>query len=433
MTQLPPISVDSQTGDGDAQGSRLTLRDMLRSAALLGGCPDPATEQAITTAQVLADYPEEHIVWILQEWIRGRLEAYDPFTLRPVLSPRNHRSVRVSWDYVAGVIPGPGACGSIGVGKLPARLPLYGTFKFYPDGEWRFGLHPQDRPIFRRIDRARSVTFSIPIVVKGGLAGVEEVSSLFLRIARENNLGLVVSAEHGGLPIYGVSAALHDLAQDCLRAQVFNRESLNPAERVLWGNAIAWFFATIFARQLPTGLADAAEVGSPENQVVHQARAAIVARLAAMIFDRTRVAEAVAKFQAAPIPLYPEDVVSPAVQTEVPVRNPTVPAQTDVDPATDDEKDGASAEEKEASADIYALMAKRLPDLLPRSTLPKMCEELLGTQLIGKSTLEKLDMRKAGPPSVEIRGRVHYPRDAFIQWFREWNAAKASGLAVPRE
>jgi hypothetical protein len=214
---------------------------------------------------------------------------------------------------------------------------------------------------------------------------------------------------------------------------VFNRESLNPAERVLWGNAIAWFFATIFARQLPTGLADAAEVGSPENQVVHQARAAIVARLAAMIFDRTRVAEAVAKFQAAPIPLYPEDVVSPAVQTEVPVRNPTVPAQTDVDPATDDEKDGASAEEKEASADIYALMAKRLPDLLPRSTLPKMCEELLGTQLIGKSTLEKLDMRKAGPPSVEIRGRVHYPRDAFIQWFREWNAAKASGLAVPRE
>ncbi len=417
--------VETQTtSDEEASSSRLTLPDMLRAAVLLGGCPDPATEQAITVTQVLADYPEDQVVWVLQEWVRGRLEAYDPFTLMPVLSPRNHRTVRVSWDYVAGVVPWPGACASIGVGKLPARLPLYGTFKFYPDGDWRFSLHPQDRPIFRRVDRARPVTFSIPIIVKGGLAGVEETSSLLLRIGREDNLGLVVSAEYGGLPIYGVSAALHDLAQDCLRARVFNRESLNPQERVLWGNAIAWFFATIFARQLPAGFANAADLGSPENQVVHQARTGIVARLASMIFDRTRVAEAVAKFQAAQIPLYPEDVASPAVQTEVPVRKPIIPTQTVVDVAHDDERAGDSAEETEDSADIYALMAKRLPDLLPRSTLPKMCEELLGTQLIGKSTLEKLDMRKAGPPSGEIRGRIHYRREVFIQWFRDWNAGR---------
>ena len=58
----------------------------------------------------------------------------------------------------------------------------------------------------------------------------------------------------------------------------------------------------------------------------------------------------------------------------------------------------------DGTPDIYTLMTEKLPALLPRSKLPKICEELLGTKLIGKSTLEKLDMRNEGPPKIKIGG-----------------------------
>ena len=116
---------------------------MLRAVAMVCGCPDPATDAAITMKQLLEGYPEDQVVWVLQEWLRGRIEAYDPVTLQPVLSPRNHREIRVSWDYVVGVIPSDGA--SVTFGKLPARLSLYGTFRHSPDGAWSKQFQKQRR------------------------------------------------------------------------------------------------------------------------------------------------------------------------------------------------------------------------------------------------------------------------------------------------
>lgn len=407
-----------QTDDAPAS-SRLTLPDMLRAVAMACGCPDPATDAAVTVKQLLGEHPEDHVVWVLQEWLRGRIEAYDPLTLQLVLSPRNHPAIHASWDYLAGAIPSGGA--SVTFGKLPARLPLYGTFSFTPDGVWRFTLHSQDRPVFRRITSDRPVTFSIPCVKQGGLSAVEEASSLFLRIEREDGVGFVASAEYDGVPIFGVNAAIHDLAQDCLCAGVFGRDILSPRGRRLWENALAWFFSKLFTRRLPRRMEDLATLGSPENLVLHQARSAIAARLSTVIFDRDRVMETITAFPADPKKLFPE---VEAIQIGSQVLSPVHPHPNVSAEPLEAEQAGECEVVAEVPRDIYALMAEKLPELLPRSMLPRMCEELLGTKLIGKSTLEKLDMKKVGPPSVEIGGRVHYRRDEFIRWFRGRNAGK---------
>ncbi|GFZ90462.1 hypothetical protein GCM10011497_20070 [Elstera cyanobacteriorum] len=75
---------------------------------------------------------------------------------------------------------------------------------------------------------------------------------------------------------------------------------------------------------------------------------------------------------------------------------------------------------KENPGDIYCLMAEKLPDLLPRAKLPKIFQESFGTSLIGKSTLEKLDMTGNGPPKTILSGRVHYKKSDFIDWYRSW-------------
>ena len=410
---------ETRVTDDATASSRLTLPDMLRAVAMACGCPDPASGAAVTVKQLLEEHPEDHVVWVLQEWLRGRIEAYDPLTLQLVLSPRSHPAIHASWDYVAGAIPSGGA--SIAFGKLPARLPLYGAFSFTPDGAWRFTLHSQDRPVFRRITSDRPVAFSIPCVKQGGISGVEETSSLFLRVEREDGVGLVASAEYDGVPIFGVNAAIHDLAQDCLCAGVFGRDILSPRDRRLWENALAWFFSKVFTRRLPRRMEDLAALGSPESLVLHRARSAIAARLSTVIFDRDRVMETITAFPADPKELFPE---VEAIQLDPPVRLSAQPHSE----AGAESLDAEQAEECEVAAeksqDIYSLMAEKLPELLPRSALPKMCEALLGTKLIGKSTLEKLDMEKAGPPSVNIRGRIHYRKGEFILWFREWSVGR---------
>lgn len=416
---------ETRVADGAQASSRLTLQDMLHASSRVYGCPDPTTDRAITSKQLFDQHREDQVVWILQEWLRGNLEAYDPATRLPVLSPRKHRGIRASWDYVAGRIPG----GAVTFGKVPTRLSLYGAFRSDRDGSWRLALHPQDRPVFLRLAAERPVSFSVPTTVQSGFSGSEETSALLLRISREDGIGVVAAAEYDGLPIFGVNAALHDLAQDCLSSRVFGREHLGTRERVLWANALAWFFSTIFARQLPAGMSSPTEQGSPESQVVHQAQTSIVERLATVIFDRDRVAEILAKFDANPVVLYPaSQVAAPQLTMQA---DPVVAPSVDVVGEGGNVLQGAATERDDDQGaepqDIYALMAAKLPDLLPRSALPKMCEELFGAQLIGKSTLEKHDMQNVGPPSERIGGRVHYRRDAFIQWFRGWSRGKDSG------
>lgn len=395
-----------------------TLLDMIRHIQMAGGCPDPATDRAVTLAWIGETYPEDAVIWVLQEWVRGGLEGYDPVSLIPVLAPRGVQDPKIAWNYVAGSLPSPGLGGTVRLGKLPTRLPLYGALRFDSDRNWSFLLHDPDRPVLRRIAPDRPATFTIP--VQSETPGAEENTGLFLRVERDAKVGLAVSAEYSGLRWQGVSRAIHDLAQNCLRARVFSREIAGHRDAVLWGNAIAWFFSMVFSLDLPARMADLAEEGSPENQVIRQARSAIAVRLGTMIFDRDRVEAAIAAFREHSVPLFPRNDVQQARATgraaESVVATP-LPSQEAATVETEGAEPPVAPED--GPADIYALMAEKLPDLLPRSKLPKMCEELLGTKLIGKSTLEKLDMRNEGPPKLEIGGRVHYRKAEFIGWWRK--------------
>ncbi|MDX9862697.1 MAG: hypothetical protein RBS99_17455 [Rhodospirillales bacterium] len=407
-----------------ADHSDPTLLDMIRHIQMAGGCPDPATDRAVTLAWIGETYPEDAVIWVLQEWVRGGLEGYDPVSLIPVLAPRGVQDPKIAWNYVAGSLPSPGLGGTVRLGKLPTRLPLYGAFRFDSDRNWSFLLHDSDRPAIRRIAPDRPATFTIP--VQSETPGAEENTGLFLRVERDAKVGLAVSAQYNGLRWQGVSRAIHDLAQNCLRARVFSREIAGHRDAVLWGNAIAWFFSMVFSRDLPARMADLAEEGSPENQVIRQARSAIAVRLGTMIFDRDRVETAIAAFWDHPVPLFPWNDIPQMRTSGLAVEKAAVtPSSSQESTALTTEVPEPLAEPEGGAADIYELMEEKLPELLPRSKLPKMCEELLGAKLLGKSTLEKLDMRNEGPPKLEVGGRIHYSRAAFIQWYRKWNHTKS--------
>ncbi len=415
--EVNPAGLSAEKESADHSGP--TLLDMIRHIQMAGGCPDPATDRAVTLAWIGETYPQDAVAWVLQEWVRGRLEGYDPVSLIPILAPRGVRNPEIAWNYVAGSIPSPGLGGSVRLGKLPTRLPLYGTFRFDSERNWSFLLHDPDRPVIRRIAVDRPAMFTIP--VQSETPGVEENTGLFLRVDRDAKVGLAVSAEYNGLRWQGVSRAIHDLAQNCLRARVFNRETAGNRDAALWGNALAWFFSIVFSQDLPARMAVLAEEGSPENQVIRQARSAIAVRLGTMIFDRDRLEAAIAAFREHPVPLFPRNAISQVRASAATVEKMVVTPSSGQEPtAGTNEGPEPLAKSDGEAADIYELMAEKLPDLLPRSKLPKMCEELLGAKLIGKSTLEKLDMRNEGPPKLEIGGRVHYRRDTFIQWYRHW-------------
>ena len=412
-----PAGLSAEKEAADHSGP--TLLDMIRHIQMAGGCPDPATDRAVTLAWIGETYPEDAVIWVLQEWVRGGLEGYDPVSLIPVLAPRGVQEPKIAWNYVAGSLPFPGLGGSVRLGKLPTRLPLYGAFRFDSDRNWSFLLHDPDRPAIRRIAPDHPATFTIP--VQSETPGVEENTVLFLRVERDAKVGLAVSAEYSGLRWQGVSRAIHDLAQNCLRARVFSREIAGHRDAVLWGNAIAWFFSMVFSQDMPARMADLAEEGSPENQVIRQARTAIAVRLGTMIFHRDRVESAIAAFREHPVPLFPRNDFPQIRASAATVEKEAVtPSSSQESLARANEDPGPLVKPEGEAADIYALMTEKLPDLLPRSKLPKMCEEILGAKLIGKSTLEKLDMRNEGPPKLEIGGRVHYRRDTFIQWYRHW-------------
>ena len=420
MTQEGPDLAGPSGEKGPTDYSGPTLRDVVRHMQMAAGCPDPDTESAVTLAQISEVQSVEVVTWVLQEWARGRLEAYDPGSLMPILTPRMCQNPRIEWNYVAGSIPNLGLGGSVRLGKLPGRLPSYGTFRFESDGNWSFLLHGSDRPVIRRIATDRPAIFAIPIQLEA--PGAEESTSLLLRVERDPNVGLTVSAEYGGLRWQGISRAIHDLAQDCMRAKVFSRDVVGHRDAALWSNAVAWFLSMVFSRDLPIRMTDLAEEGSPENEVIRQARSAIAVRLATMIFHKDRVEEAVTSFREHLVPLFPESAghqIKAPEEVSEHVVNPQ-PTGWDTTGKADGDAESHSAAD-DGAPDICALMAEKLPDLLPRSKLPRLCEELLGTKLIGKSTLEKLDMRNEGPPKLVINGRIHYRKEEFVRWYRCWN------------
>lgn len=401
----------------------LTMADLLRFADM--AVEFPPEDRILTLQQVMDTCSEDEAVWLLQEWIRGRLEAYDARSHMPVLAPRPHRPLRMTWDFISGVLPDVGMGHSVRIEKVPSRLALYGELRIWPDGIWSFALHPHDQPPLKRIMLDRPLSFPVSLVLKNEHTGAEDRTCLFLHLHRDARAGLVAWADYGPLRFHGFSRAIRDLAENCARGKAFSRDHLTAVDTVLWINVVAWFFSVAFTRELPGSLRRMIEEGTPENQTAHQARSQVVWRLGAMVFDRMKAEETLRLFREKRPALYPYDGLQ-VVEAVPEIRKRPQPAK-EADgppvPVPPREPEALGESGKQAVApDLYALMASKLPELLPRSRLPDICKELLGTSLIGKSTLEKLDARKEGPPNHDIGGRVHYRREEFIEWYRAWRA-----------
>ena len=138
MTQEGPDLAGPSGEKGPTDYSGPTLRDVVRHMQMAAGCPDPDTENAVTLAQISEVQSVDVVTRVLQEWVRGRLEAYDPGSLMPILTPRMCQNPRIEWNYVAGSIPNLGlgevfVWGSCRVGCLltaPFGLRVTGTGAF---------------------------------------------------------------------------------------------------------------------------------------------------------------------------------------------------------------------------------------------------------------------------------------------------------------
>jgi len=416
-TDIQPAVLDSHLTQ-----TTMTLDKALRTAYLIAGCPDPDGKDVVTLLALHNECSDQEMSWSIQRWICGDIEAFDPHTMQPVLAPRHYGAIMPSWGFVSGkVILDMGQ--SVQLGTMPKRLALLGELRFSPTGEWSFALHNNDQSALRRIRSDRPVQLSVPFNIMNMHNDVLIQSSLLVNITRDPVCGLVVFVRQGEGLFHGAARFIIDLVQNALRSPCFCSGQYKVPEMSYRQSALCGFFQSAFTQAVPECLNASVKLGTPESQKLHDARAAIAGRLASMIFSKQRAMAILEEFRLKPLPVFHEFFPIGAV-TSVHAKVQKLPVeQTDVErvsPPIQEKavggveivEDVALSTEHSAVADfsgedIYVLMAQKLPELLPRSEVADLCKDLLGSQLIGKSTLEKLDMNKAGPPSVKIGGRVH--------------------------
>ena len=202
--------------------------------------------------------------------------------------------------------------------------------------------------------------------------------------------------------------------KNCVRAGVFSRDVVGRRDAALWSNAIAWFLSMVFSRDLPIRMTDLAAEGSPENEVIRQARSAITKRLATMIFHKDRVEDAITSFREHPVPPFPE---SAGHQTET--SDEVTEHVVDLQPAGWDTTSKADGEAESHSAagdevpDIYVLLAEKLPEFLPDPSCRK-CARSCWHEADRQEHPGKARYAKPGPPKFEIGGRVHYRKRSSL-------------------
>lgn len=371
----------------------------------------PSYEESITLPQLVDLHSEDQIIWLLQEWVRGKIQAFDASTTLPILLPRSSYSPKISWDFVSGHVIGAEMGARLLLEKAPARLTYYGWLTIAPTGHWSFQLQAPNLPALRRIIPGRPVILIIPLMLKNEATGEESHFPLLITIEYNRRFGLVVSTECQGRKQHGYSRDIWDLVEATVRAGSLVSSHIFGDEGLVWKHSLASFFSSLFIKVSPDSVSNVFEAGSRISALSREIQQIFTIRLSAAVWKKSDVTRIIDNLENLATSMTINDIgtISPLSSEEIA-------------PSHHEENVNHLRKQdlKENPGDIYCLMAEKLPDLLPRAKLPKIFQESFGTSLIGKSTLEKLDMTGNGPPKTILSGRVHYKKSDFIDWYRSW-------------
>ena len=148
VQDLQKPDIDEPCG-GTVAGSEMA--EVLRLARMFAGYPD---EERVVHFRDLGT-SEQQKIWILQQWLRGELEAYDPGSYQPILPPRGNRGLPVSWGYISSFILDLDPGFHVDEVIEPPNLDLYGVFQSQPNGLWSFELNSDDCPDLMKIVAGR--------------------------------------------------------------------------------------------------------------------------------------------------------------------------------------------------------------------------------------------------------------------------------------
>jgi hypothetical protein len=368
----------------------------------------PGYEESITLPQLVDLHSEDQITWLLQEWVRGKIQAFDASTTLPILLPRSSYSPKISWDFVSGHVIGAEMGARLLLEKAPARLTYYGWLTIAPTGHWSFQLQAPNLPALRRIIPGRPVILTIPLMLKNEATGEESHFPLLITIEHNRSFGLIVSAECQGRKQHGYSRDIWDLVEATVRAGSLVSSQIFGDEALVWKHSFASFSSSLFTKVSPDSVSNVFETGSRISALSREIQQIFAIRLSAAVWKSSDAFKIINNYDNSPEIIASENTqIVPSPQSEE--RNLEYP-----------ENNNSKNEIKITQSDIYYIMSQKLPDLLARSKLSKICEEMLGTPLIGKSTLEKLDMTGKGPPRILLKGKVHYKKIDFIEWYKIW-------------
>lgn len=300
-----------QVPDRNQTGSEMTLEELFHQSLSVMG--HPSSDSSIILRDLQNEYSTDEVTWLLQEWIRGKLDAFDPESSMPALCPRYGLTLRPSWDFVSGVLPGVNWGFLVSSTEEPPDLHHYGDFEMRPDGVWSFALLADDLPQLKQVQIEDPVHLPIPLILKNDHTGEERKGCLHLHIQRDERSGLVVAAKYRDEYFFGFNRRIRELAEKNIRGALFSIGA-SALEYSQYADALALFFSMAFTKNIPFTHRNFLDEDIAEGSTQRRALHSVFNRLSTLVFDQEIIKKSLVAFQSGQIDLYPNDRCSVSKQ-----------------------------------------------------------------------------------------------------------------------